>query len=60
MAAVELVGHDRPEDGVTEELEPLVGVAARLVPRRVAEYAAPDVVRERVEQAGEVSQRARR
>jgi len=60
MAAIELLGDDRAEDGVTEELEPFVRVAARLMPRGVAEDLPPDLVRERIEQAGEVSQRARR
>jgi hypothetical protein len=64
MAAVELLGDHRPEDGVAEELQPFVRVAARLVPRGVAEDPPPELVRQRVDEVREVSrrlsQRARR
>jgi hypothetical protein len=54
VAAVELLGDDRPEDGVAEELQPLVRVTARVVPRGVAEDPPPDVVRQRVDELREV------
>jgi hypothetical protein len=64
VATVELLGDHRPEDGVTEELQPFVRVAARVVPRGMAEYPPPEFVRQRVDEVREVgrrpSQRARR
>jgi hypothetical protein len=64
VAAVELLGDDRPEDGVAEELQPFIRVAPSIVPRGVAEDAPPEVVRQRVDELREVdrflSQRARR
>ena len=55
MTAVELLGDHRPEDGVTEELQPLVRVAPRVVPRGVAEHAPPEVVRQRVDELREIN-----
>lgn len=64
VATVELLGDDRPEDGITEELQPFVRVAARFVPRGVAEDPPPELVRQRIDEVREVSrrlsQRARR
>lgn len=64
MATVELLGDDRPEDGIAEKLQPFVRIAARVVPRGVAENPPPEVVRQRVDEAREVgaglSQRVRR
>jgi hypothetical protein len=54
MAAVQLLGDDRPEDGVAEELQPLVRVAALVLPRGVAEHAPASVVRQRVDELREV------
>jgi hypothetical protein len=55
VTTVELLGDDRPEDGITEELQSFVRIAARVVPRGVAENASPEVVRQRVDELREVS-----
>ena len=57
MTTVELLGDDRPEDGITEELQPFVRVAARVVPRGVTEDPPPELVRQRVDEVREVSRR---
>jgi len=60
IAAAELVGDRKPEDRVAEELEPLVGAPAIGMPGGVRVDPGALRGRERVDQAAEVSWRARR